>query len=227
MISKMKINLILSLCMLSLISIGFSSWFISEDGSLPPFTEGSFETDDISSIDYKGSVYVVKNSENGFDFFIYNDLEYYTQTSFSLLIKIRPDLLKQNFSGQEISIMFGLKYSYTTSANLDIFSPTNTDLIKPKYAICKLKQSANRYIHSNILKYSADISGNRTYYSLTTDLLLYSDSQPSLYSISKDFQKNSEYLDVIISFDFQYNGQINTRFKNVPFSFVTNLPEEI
>lgn len=222
--SKWKLNLMLILCIISLMSIGFSSWIFTINSKV---VIGTILTDDVAGTDFKDSAFVVSNSENGFDFYIYNGTEYYPRTKFSIEIKIRPDLLKERFNGEELCAKFGLKYSSASSDNNDIFSTSYTNLIKPKNAVCYLKQSSNRFINSDELVYSSQNYGTKTIYSLTTSFLLYSDVQPSIYSIAKDYQKNREYINLIISFDFELYGQLDENFKDITFLFMTNLPEEV
>lgn len=134
MISKMKINLILSLCLISLISIGFSSWFISEDGSLPHFTEGSFETDtviyskeyiyldnskgDLDSNNIPTGIKCFKYSEDGY--LDENDIpisEGYVNAYFVIDI----NKCKSIFFNNNVNVNLILKYANNNNTQLNIF----------------------------------------------------------------------------------------------------------
>lgn len=214
------ISLLLLLSNIILFGSGFSSWIINTGKNY----EINFAVGDISSIDYGGAAYYIKNSEKGFEFYLYNDEYFFTKTNISFQIKVRPDLLKTLYYGNDISVRFGLQYEFDAGQNYEIF--TNNEYIKsPQNILINSDVIKNKILFSNKINYEKEIvSSSITKYKLYSDLLLYSDYKSSIYSIFKDLQSNNSYiyLNVIFCFeDINLNNDAN--FKDVSFKIFTSL----
>ena len=217
-----KASLCLTLSMVSLVSVGFSSWMlVGRSAEMGPIdvTVG----DVVASSDYGDSAYYIQNSEKGLGYDCYLHKYQLTDSVFSLTFKIRPDLVKAMFQGKETTIYFGLKY--TSSTNTNYFDETNGMLIAPAEFVCKQSSTFNTEIYSSSLK--CETSQSTSYsYELGGEVLLYSESQPSLYSISHFFQKRAEYLYFDVEFVFQKNESATTltnELLTTEFKFVTSL----
>lgn len=209
------------LAFLSCFTVGFSSWIV---GNVPPTVNINSEIGDVVEVDLSNSVYYLVGSEKSFSFYNYNNRRYYTNTSFSLRCKCRPDFLKSYYCTQERNMHIGLSYSYYTIENYDIFKSENSFLEVPMYFRIQLDKCENRILYSNQLSYSTSIFSNQTTYNLAGDLLVYSDYKPCLYSLTKDYQVGTEYVYFSIYFDFG-NLSINddTIFPKLIFNYNTNL----
>ena len=223
MISKMKINLILSLCLISLISIGFSSWYISEDDN---GIYGSLDVDNVGEIDLNESIYYINGSEDGFDYYIFDNKYYFTKTSYSIKIKINPKNIEQKLSNYGmLFVTFGI--SYTTTLDYDIFSENNPFAISPKYVVYSLNKVPSFCIKSNecVANVKTNENGTKTY-SLFSTIPLYDTINPSLYSLAKKYQKGTEYIYINASYDFEIldNFIINIlNFESVNMNFHISL----
>ena len=174
-------------------------------------------------MDLKGSAFTILNSEEGFSFYKNGTDQIYSKTCFSFKIKVRPDLLSTFFSGNDLSVIVGIQYQLFNGEQIDIFAADNPYFIPPKMAVFKIDNSANRAMYSNNLIYERSEEESR--YSLTGDLLLYSDTQPSIYSIAKDYQKKQEFINISIIFEFEHIGDIPDAFQHINFDFLSSVPE--
>lgn len=135
---------LLSLCNISLIGVGFSSWVIT---GAETSTNLKVEVADLQEADYGQSSFYVKNSEKGFGFYCFENQYYYTDTSLSFQIKVRPDLLESIFGTSDVDFDFSLYYSSKTYLNY--FSSANyPSLNAPTYVTLKLSDYGQRFIHS-------------------------------------------------------------------------------
>lgn len=205
---------------LSLLTVGFSSFIITNDSNLtfnvnPP---------EFTYIDFENSCQYILNSEDGFDFYNFNNRRYYTDTTFSLRGKCRPDLIKMMYSSMGASVIFGITYSYYTLEGYEIFKEDNNILGVPDNFKCSLETSENRFLYSDDLIYHKSESINETTYTIEGSILLYSDTEPCLYSLTKDYQTGTNYVYFNIDFDFE-NLDLNNDsiFPKLTFNFITNL----
>lgn len=208
------------LTILSMFCVGFSSWSINDSQKIGLEVEVS----DVMNFDFSNSIFYVIGSEEGFDFYNFDNKRYYTDTTFSIKGKCRPDLLKEKYASIDVNVIFGLTYSYYTLENYDIFNSNNSLLEVPTNFKCQLEISENRFLYSNELSYYTTTSLNQTSYTLEGSLLVYSDSEPCLYSLTKEYQSGTNYVYFEILFDF-INLDLNndTIFPQLTFNFITNL----
>ena len=218
---KLKMRIFSIFTMISIFSIGFSTWSIAYDVK----AYGQMKAEQVEKFDYKESAYTISNSEYGFDFFIFQGNFIYTSNSMGFKIKIRPDLLKSNFEGQDVSLNFGIGYEHNNLNVLEMFEENNMYLGIPKNAKISLDSSVNRFLYSNDLVYSRVYKDQWTIsYRLLTNILLYSEDKPSLYSICKDFQSGTSYLYLTINFDFEIKT-LPDDFNEIKFIFFSGLEE--
>lgn len=218
---KSKMSLLVFLTTISIVSVGFSSWSITT----PKTIYGNIEVDNVQYFDFKDSAYTIKRKEFGFNYYVLEDRYYYTSSTMGFKIKIRPDLLKSYYEGNEIFINLGIGYQYETEKALCLFTDNNDYFVKPSKARVCVDGTANRFLYSEDLNYSTESVGNyTTSYSLIGNMILYSDSNPSLYSISKDFQKSTEYVYLTVYFDFEIK-KIPDNFYKISFDFYSSFEE--
>lgn len=221
-----KLRLILILISTSLLGCGFSTWLIGSGGNNSFNID--FDSGEINNIEYFGTAFYIKDSENGFDFYTFtNDygeiIRIYTDSQFSIRIKVSPKIMESLFTADTFAT-FGIMYELNSNVNYDIFSE-NDFLIAPSYMTFKL-ENTNRIFYSSKLIYSSYTLGTTTSYILSSNVLLYSKSKPSLYSTAMDFQKSNEFLYFTICFDFKIETlSFDSIFNTLKFNFVTSLPE--
>lgn len=208
---------------ISLFCIGYSSWLTN-----PSILKANITTSigEIEEYNFSTSCNYVIGSEKGFNYYVFENQRYYTSTTFSLRLRVNPNLVKKLFSGSTIKINFGLKYSYLTDSNINLFQKDNGIIEPPRYYKCILENSGNRVILSDSLVSSSNsFTNGNTIYTLKGDVVLYDENEPSLYSISKEYQKGDEYLFFDIIFEFiDINLSTNTIFPEINFNFITNVP---
>lgn len=218
---KNKMSLLLFLTTVSIVSVGFSSWSIT----VPETIQGNIEVDNVGYFDFKDSAYTIKRKEFGFDYYVFEDKYYYTSSSMGFKIKIRPDLLKSYYSGNEIFINLGIGYEYQSDKELYLFTENNSFLSRPSSARVCVDNTANRFLYSSNLTYSTESVGTyTTSYTLMGNMLLYSDSNPSLYSIAKDFQNGTNYVYLTVYFDFVIKD-LPDNFYKIDFDFYSSFEE--
>lgn len=210
------------MAVISCLGVGFSSWNIGNANS------SSFSVDvttgGLEEIDYQGTAYIVSGSESGFGFYSFNGSQIYSSSTMSVQIKIRPDLLKSTFSGQDVSMGIGIRYSSASSSDPCIFSDSYTALTNPEKVECDVTSSANRFLYSSDLSLSITTANNVNTNTLSASALLYSESKPSLYSIAKDFQSSTNFVYIDMNFNFEVNGDLSG-FSDLSFHFVSSLEE--
>ena len=133
MISKTKINFILCLCLISLISVGFSSWYISKDDFITSI-EGSFETDKIIYskeyiyLDHSKGDLDNNNIPTGIQCFKYSENGYLDENNVPInegyvnaYFIIDINKCKSIFSSNNINVTLTLKYANNNNTKLNIF----------------------------------------------------------------------------------------------------------
>ena len=227
-INFLKLKIIVVLFSTSMFCSGFSSWLIGV-GDNNNFNI-NFNFGEINNVEYLDTAFYIKNSEDGFDFYTFtNDfgetIRVYTDSQFSIRIKISPKMMETSFTS-DIFATFGIMYELSSNVNYDIFSE-NDFLIAPYYITFQL-ENTNRKFYSNNLVHSLSTTGTKTSYILSSSVLLFSSSKPSLYSTAKAFQKNNEFLYFSVCFDFKIISlNYDAIFNTLKFNFLTSLPEAI
>lgn len=222
---KHKKYIILLLSCFSVGCIGFSSWNMIY-GDIPKFNL-DVSTGELISADYKGAVFYLENSEKGFDYYVVNNIYYYTNTSFSLDFIIYRNIINSSFE-TDISVHFGISYSYDKNFDFDIFNNSNSSIIAPQYFVCKIANNEAYYLNSSNLVYTKKtnpINELQNTYSLKGEILLYSKTKPSLYSLVKAFPGNEQYVKFTVCFDFEITNSlsISNDLNYLNFEFDTSL----
>lgn len=137
-LNKKSINILLGLCLLSMISVGFSSWLVNETGMIDnPNADGSVETENVVSLgdlvyldttqgDNNSGVKTFKYKVNGY----LNDLGNVSdRTKFACYFTI--DLQKtydefSSYSGLELDLSLGYVDGVSTSFNFFKADGSNT-----------------------------------------------------------------------------------------------------
>lgn len=220
-----KASLCLTLSMVSLVSVGFSSWMLVGGATeLGPIdvTVGNIQN---GQEDLKGSAYFVKGSEKGFDTYSFDNSIGYSKTDFSCQLKIRPDLMNGLFGNSEKEVQIGLTYNYRTSFDKNLFA--NADIQIPDSICFSISNSSNRKLYSVRKEITSQQEANAsTTHFLRYFTYLYSLDEPSLCDIASDFQKNNEYVYIDITIPFLIKEGMENMFKDVTFNFITNMMEE-
>lgn len=218
MLINKAMPLVFILSIISLSGVGFSSWVI---GTSNVVANGNITIADVETIDLQNTVAYVRNSEQGFDYYIYDGVYYFTDTSFSIRIQINPYLMDTKLNYSHLSLYFGLSYMSLTSNNYDIFASDNAYTTPPTKAVYAYEKNPEFYMESDAANYSKIVNGTSTTYSLSTNIMLYGNDN-SLYSFAKKYQINqtSVYLTATYNFDLKNDFLSNIdKYKNLNMKF--------
>lgn len=131
MISKGKMNLILLLCLTSIVSIGFSSWSFTENDPISETINGDFEVENIvNSADYIYLDTTKGDNNTGISCFKYTNTGYLdansivTDTGYlKVYYKINQKKCAEFFNNfKSIKVNFTLTYTSDTATSLNIFN---------------------------------------------------------------------------------------------------------
>lgn len=214
------ITLITSTCFF-MFTCGFSSWVLVDN--IVTFKMTSY-LGDFENIDFGDSVQYIINSERGFDFYYFQGKQVFTKTTFSYRFKINPHLLKEKFENSSVDLVFGLKYKASLFNDVDLFSPDNSFCVSPKQFTCKVDSSANREMKSRTLVFDKSQSNTEYTYTLTGNICLYDDVNPSLYDLTKDFSNTTnDYVYLTVTFPFEILSLNGPTFESINFNFISNI----
>lgn len=201
---------------LSVCAVGYSTWAFSGGNTQVSVPTTVASTKNFS---YGKTVYYINGSESGFEYYVYDNQYYFTSTSYSLEFKVSPVLLLSTFAnGGEILLNFSISY---TSDSFDMFSNSNSNATVPSRVRYHLKNEKSISMTSMPIEYSID-SNTRT---LASSIYLYSDTMPSLYSMTKNYSTSSTtYVYLWASFDFELkDGFSGTSFENISMKMTTSV----
>ncbi|MCM1261048.1 MAG: hypothetical protein NC182_07945, partial [Prevotella sp.] len=204
---------------ISLISIGFSSWYISEDSS-NPFIEGSFETDkviysdnlvkvnyDLGDIDSNGK-------KLGYSRLVFNNTGFVGTFGNQMTIFYKIDM-------NEFCEEFGIKNSEGVNSCSVVI--TKFSLFCNEEALSSLKPDDIK------IKFSTNSNMNNTYQMFATisdDKMNAEVSVKSSVFGKNEFTGSDEYIYVSITYIFASvaltNSQVSA-LQKVPFSIVVNV----
>lgn len=198
MLINKTMPLVFLLSIISLSGVGFSSWVIGTSNAV---ASGTITVADVETINLQNTVAYVRNSEQGFDYYIYDGVYYFTDTSFSIRIQINPYLMDTKLSYSHLSLYFGLSYMSLTSNNYDIFASDNTYTTPPLNAVYAYEKNPEFYMESDAVNYSKTVNGSSTTYSLSSTILLYGNDN-SLYTFAKKYQENQTSVYLTATYNF-------------------------
>ncbi|GEM_PF-4066917 len=193
-----KFNLLITslscVSFLSVCAVGYSVWSFS-GGSTQVNVPVVVATN--SSFSYGKTAYYINGSESGFDYYIFDGQYYFTKTSYSLKFKVSPVLLLSSFQNSgEVLLNFSLSYE---SDSFDMFSAGNTNADAPSFARYYLDTQKSNQMTSM----SVEVKTEGSLHTISSSIYLYSDTMPSLYSMTKDYSASSTtYVYLWASFDF-------------------------
>lgn len=213
------------LAFISCLTIGYSSWSVSSDS---PNVHIDSSIGGLNEFDYKSSIFYIMNSELGFSSFEIEDGEnisgVFTNTNFSLRIKVNPVYVFDNFGNEtDVRCYFGLTYSIRTLLYYNFFV-SNTYVEAPKNFICMIEKNNSRYVYSEDLIFTSSESNAITTSTLIGEVSLYKLYGRSLYSITKDYStKSTDYIYLNIVFPFKIDNSIYSKVKNFSVNFITSV----
>lgn len=225
---------LLFLSNISLISLGFSSWMVSAESR--KYTVGNInvavgnvkENLTIS----KGIFYIFK-SEYAFKYFYKTDgttNEYVcTEPRLGFKVKINPTELSdeiQKLSPKPSQLYVDTRISYTTSADFDMVSGSNTNAIAPGHLVYSLVDRPEYIFESENTACSYSHGSGDNTGSISARTLLYEDGENSLLEFTKNFsvkgQNEYTYFNVYLPFELK-SGFSFEDYKNLTFDFSVSL----
>lgn len=223
---KIKKYLLLMFFITGCLGVGFSSWlFGNGNNDIKTNIETNFG--DVNKFEYKDSAYYIKNSESGFEYYIFNNIYYYVKSSLSLKIVLYPSKISSYFS-DDTYISVAISYSYNKNVDFDIFSGSNPNIIAPTKFVCSIENNATYFMDSTNLIFTKNIDKNdenKYCYKLAGDILLFSKDKPSLYSLCSRFSNSNNYLvlDVFFNFNIINSVEISNDLNYLNFRFQTSM----
>lgn len=211
------IGLLLVLCNVSLLGVGFSSWVMT--GGVSTEANINVEVGDIVQDNIYGeSISYIIGSEKLPSYYCYDNKYELINAIFSLKIKIRPDLVKSMFNGQEVEAYFGLEC--IKQAN-NYFDDTVSGFVIPNFYTCYVENIDNCYLNSNALEIKSEQSSIK----IGANILVYSDKKPSLYSICNYYQSNMNYVYFDVKFELGIKKEliVDTTLLTSSFCFYTSI----
>ena len=222
MIKKKYISLLFLVSSVSLIGTGFSSWVI---GVAEDSVTGTIGVDtEISFVDLKNSINYIIGSESGFSYYIYNSTYYFTETSYSIDLKINPLLMETTLSYSSLTLYYGISYQ-TTNSNYDLFSSESLFVNAPTRAKYRLKSIPEFYLESNETISSVENKNNSYIYTMSSYITLLG-GENSLCSFAKKYQKTNEDVYLTVTYDFELLSAFTsaiTSYLNVDMSFYLSI----
>ena len=174
----------------------------------------------------RNAVTYIENSEKGFDYYIYDNDYYFKETSYSIRLKISPNLIENYISTyNQVNLTFGLEYSLPITSQFDIFSKDNLNTIPPSKAQYFLELNKGFYMESDECINGSNIVGNHISYTLSSSINIFGE-QNSLYSFTKKYQKTTEYIYLTAKYYFKINDSFKENienYKNITMNFYMSI----
>lgn len=174
----------------------------------------------------RNAITYIENSEKGFDYYIYDNNFYFKETSYSIRLKISPKLIENYIiTYNELSLIFGLQYSCSATNQFDIFSSNNIYTIPPSRAQYYLELNDGFYMESEDCSYESKVIGSDMSYALKSQIPIFG-NENSLYSFTKKYQKNTEYIYLTAKYDFGINDNFITnidKYKEISMNFYLSI----
>lgn len=216
-----KASLCLTLSMVSLVSVGFSSWML---------VGGAVETGpidvtvgEIVGHDYLGSAYYLRNSEKYFQYTIHDDNLSFRDSYVSLDVVLNYPLVNECFT-DDINVDIGLRYSYRSILNYSLFD--NPSVCSP------VKQIAFSYGNNDLVCFNGGDykTSNSSNSGITEESIIYSTIlfSPTDNSLSSFFSYYGDLYGKIslkakIYFDVVDSSAFAKIVKNIDLQFITTL----
>lgn len=217
--------IISTLLVASIASIGFSSWLIGGGDSN---NKGDINVTfgDVVEPNLRNAISYIENSEDGFEYYIYDNNFYFTETSYSIRLKVSPYLLADYITTYpELYLSLGLEYSCPVTNQFDIFSSTNVNTVPPKRVQYCLELNDSFYMESEDCIFSSYTSGSNIVYGLSSKIAIFGNDN-SLYYFTKKYQKTTEFVYLTAKYDFELKDEfINNieKYKSLSMNFYVSI----
>ena len=213
-------GLLLALIYSSLIGVGFSGRITSNKSEE---TQIDVSIGSLQTFDYKNCAYYVQNSETGFNYYIYNHKYYFTKNTLTIDFKINPSYFSSKFDDEDVVANFGI--SYLSANDENYFNGSCSYITPPTLYKSFVKGKYTNYFESDDLEYSERTTSSGKDISLTSSICLYSKCYKSISNLAKYYQKNNEYIEISVEFEFLITNGItpSQSFLETKFRIFTSL----